>query len=141
MTPSAAEVAGAVARLRFELERRDFAEAEEAEGGMGGHHLVLVGKAGTPPGSVTVDLSGDRGHYALQISAGSMTRLIDSRVWQAWLDASPISSPDIVSQVAFVVGRLDELADAANADEEIEGRLVRLGENHMRRLLGMDAED
>jgi hypothetical protein len=61
---------------------------------------------------------------------------IDPRVWAAHLDASAIGESDVGLQATFVANRIIDAAAAFDADPGLEAKLLRLGEDYMRRRLG-----
>lgn len=124
------------------LRSEDFEVVEDQRGGMGGLRVVLRGPVlgvETSP-DAEVEIVADRGRWTVALRFVGMSRFIDPRVWAAHLDGREIGEPDVAEQARFVGSRLVDAASAINADAELESKLVRLGEEHMRRRLGFSAE-
>lgn len=116
-----------------------FEVVEDRRGGMAALHVVLIGPvpgAASYP-SAAVQISADRGHWTLALRFNGMSQFIDPRVWAAYLDDGAIDEPDVGQQAGFVATRLVEAAEAVKYDPALEPKLVRMGEEHMRRQLGL----
>ena len=136
-----ADIPSVVDDLYATLLAEGFEVVEERRGGMG---AVLVRLRGRVPGSIThpaadVQISADRGQWTVALRFNGMSRFIDPRVWAAYLDAAPIDEPDVGQQAGFVATRLVDAAEAVHADPGLEAELVRMGEEYMRRQLGLSA--
>lgn len=121
-----------VAELLRQLGAAGFDTVADQRGGMGGAEIVL---RGTVPDPVEVTVSGDRGHWAVQVRVAGMSRGIVPAVWEAYLDGHEVTELDLDRQAAFVRDRLPDAAAAVRADPGIEATLVQLGRDYMRRLL------
>jgi len=125
------------------LRSEGFGVVDDRRGGMGGLIVTLdrpvLGSAEYP--RAQVQIAADRGQWTVALKFAGMSRFIDPRVWVAHLDAAPIGEPDVGQQAAFVGERLVEAAEAVKANPAIESLLVRLGQDHMRRRLGLDVGD
>jgi hypothetical protein len=116
-----------------------FEVVENRRGGIGGLQVTLRGpmdSAGMPQSEVQI--SADCGHWTVGLRFAGMTRFIDPRVWTAYLDGTPIAEPDVSDQARFVGTRLSDAASVAAINRDIESELVQLGEDYMRRRLGME---
>ncbi len=98
---------------------------------MGGVLLTFTGQVGIGP-PAWIEISGDRGHWAIRMRFDGMTRYIAAQVWAAYVDNTGVSAPDIDLQAQFIEDRLNDAALAFMADPGIESALVRCGEDYMR---------
>lgn len=115
-----------------------FVVIEDVRGDMGGLLLTIKGPVSDADRSeAEIQISADRGHWAIGLRFEGMSRFIDPRVWAAYLNQTPIGEPDVDRQASFVAERLADASKALKANPDLEGNLVRLGEDHMRRRLGM----
>lgn len=112
----------------------------DRRGGMGGVEIVLRSPPPTPPGQVSaeVQIAADRGRWTVGLRFDEMSRFIDPRVWAAHIDGGDIGPPDVDLQTRFVATRLADAAQAVRTESDIEVKLMRRGEDHMRHHLGPD---
>lgn len=122
------------------LQSEGFEVVEDRRGGIGGLQVILRGPEMEPAGGPRAEaqISVDRGHWTIGLRFTGMSRFIDPRVWAAHLDGGEIGPPDVEEQARFVAGRLLEAGHAVRADADIETKLVRMGEHHMRSRLGLE---
>jgi hypothetical protein len=99
---------------------------------MGGVLLTMTGHSG--PGPVAwVEMSGDRGHWAIGLRFDGMSRSIPVPSWAAYLHSAEVRDGSAERQAAFLESRLDDAALAYLANPLVESQLVSLGEEYMRR--------
>jgi hypothetical protein len=126
---------GAVAGLYRTLLDRGFEVVREQHGGMGGALVVLRGNvAGTP---VEVQISGDRGHWSVGFLFEGMEQPQAPWVWEHYLDGGELAPSDAERQADFVADRLDEVAAVLRSEPDAVRTVSRIGQNYMRRRLGM----
>jgi hypothetical protein len=117
------------------LLEQDFLVAGDRRGGMGGVLLTLTGEVPGVAGGleVWVQISGDRGHWAIALRLAGMSIFVDPQIWAANIDGMEVGDVDVSLQAAFVKERLVEASEALRANPRIELALVRAGEEYMRR--------
>jgi hypothetical protein len=86
---------------------------------MGGVLLTLTGQSGPGP-AAWIQISGDRGQWAIKLRFEGMSRYIATQSWAAYLDSVGISEPDVQQQAAFVETRLNDAALAYMANPTVE---------------------
>lgn len=136
-----ADTPSVVDDLYATLLAQGFEVVEERRGGTG---AVLVTLRGPLAGSIRhpsadVQISADRGQWTVALRFNGMSRFIDPRIWVAYLDDAAIDEPDVGQQAGLIATRLVDAAEAVHADPGLEAQLVRLGEEYMRRQLGLSA--
>jgi hypothetical protein len=106
---------------------------------MGGLDLVLAGSLlGEPAGLPGyVRINADRGHWSLTLRFGRMTRWITPEAWRSYLDRVPMEIQGMEQRVSFVEHRVNDMARAVRNDPDVESTLVGIGEEYMRRKLGL----
>ncbi|MEV4622117.1 hypothetical protein AB0J74_25830 [Asanoa sp. NPDC049573] len=120
-------------RLYERLRTAGFTVTSEQSGGMGGLEVILSGSIAGSTGSVPaeVDMSSDRGHSVVTVRLGEMEHWIIPGVWASYLDSIPVDiDPERATE--FLGNRLSDMADAYLADDDIESKLVAIGEQFMR---------
>ncbi len=120
-----------IQRLYIWLLDHGFQLVSDDRGGMGGVLLTLTGHTGIGP-AAWIEVSGDRGHWAIRLRFEGMSRYIAVQVWSAYIDNVSITAPDIDKQAAFIEGRVGDAAMAYMANPDIETDLTRIGEQYMR---------
>ena len=106
----------------------------EWAGGMGGLEQVYVGQVASA--EVFVKISAERAHWVLSVKTPRVTRWIVPGAWQAYLDNHEVVGTTIGDQVEFIKTRLPEVVASGAKDLGLEAKLVRLGSDYMRRLMG-----
>ncbi|WP_027342038.1 hypothetical protein [Hamadaea tsunoensis] len=121
----------AVEDLRVRLGELRFRLESEYAGGMGGLEQIFAGTVGGT--GIRVRITADRGHWVIQLQVDPMSAWIVPGVWIAHLDDTEVEYLTIDEQAAFTAERIGELPPAAATIGGLEGRLIRMGEDYMRR--------
>lgn len=130
---NAVGVPRAVDDLRVKLVDLGFRVDSEQRGGMGGLEQIFAGEvSGT---RVYVRITSDRGHWVIQLRADPMSAWIIPSVWIAYLDNREVEAMSIDEQASFVSEKIGEVVPLVTTIAGLEGRLIRLGEDYMRRRL------
>lgn len=87
--------------------------------GVGGVLLTLTGQIGSGP-AAWIEISGDRGQWAIKLRFDGMSRYVAVQSWAAYLDSVGISEPDVQQLAAFVENRLDDAGSAYIANPTVE---------------------
>lgn len=121
-----------VSVMRSYLLESGFAKTVEQAGGMGGFQEVY--SKAVSSGEVQVQVSADRGHWALAVMIPAVQRWIVPGAWEAYLDSSDMRDMS-ADQANYIEQRLGEVLAAQMEDANIETRVVAIGTAFMRKLL------
>lgn len=126
-------------RLYHTMTERGFTVTHQQHGGMGGAVIVLDGAVSDngDPVPVQVRLSGELGEWTVEFKLAGMADFQGSWVWLYHLDGEELGPTSIERQAEFVADRLPDVARALRADPGLEQKLSQLGQNYMRRQLGL----
>lgn len=130
---NAVEVPQAVDDLRAKLVDLGFRAGSEQRGGMGGLEQIFASEVSGV--RVYVRITADRGHWIIQLRVDPMSAWIIPSVWIAYLDKREVKELSIDDQASFVSERIGEVVTLVTTIAGLEGRLIRLGEDYMRRRL------
>lgn len=130
---------GPIAALYTTLLSRGFEVVSEQQGAMGGVDVVMSGTISDRSRTVPafVNINADRGRWMVTAKFAEMSRWITTAAWKARLDDEPMAEQDHAEQTAFIRDRIREMATAVDRDPDIESALIRIGEDFMRRKLGL----
>lgn len=108
-------------------------------GGMGGIEVEMAGLVTDRSRKVSaaVNINADRGIWMLTLSFGDMNRGITPGAWKAYLDGESMEERSLAEQVSFIRDRIHEMAAAVKRNPKVESELIRVGDDFMRRKLGL----
>jgi hypothetical protein len=112
------------------LEGTGFTVTEERGEGMVNRRVVLGNE------ELSVEIVADRGEWSIAL-AFSPDRWMHPDVWESYLEGFPLAGDpsSLDHQIEFVQRNLSRIA--ATASPQVEDELARIGEEYMRRRLGI----